>query len=204
MTRVILVRHGQTLWNALGKYQGHTDVPLNEVGIEQARKVAKRLAGENISAVYASDLSRAKDTAKIIAQKHGLEVETDKKLREMNFGLWEGKTYNQIQEEYPQLVKVWISDPQLLQIPQGETFSQVQLRAIRALKEIIRRHNINETIVVVAHGLTIISIICAVLEIDLKNMWKIKQGNTGISIIEFYDNNGILTLFNDTHHLSVS
>lgn len=204
MTRVILVRHGQTLWNALGKYQGHTDVPLNEVGIEQARKVAKRLAGENISAVYASDLSRAKDTAKIIAQKHGLEVETDKKLREMNFGLWEGKTYTQIQEEYPQLVKVWISDPQLLQIPQGETFSQVQLRAIRALKEIIRRHNINETIVVVAHGLTIISIICAVLEIDLKNMWKIKQGNTGISIIEFYDNNGILTLFNDTHHLSVS
>jgi len=92
VTKIILVRHGQTLWNNIGKYQGHTDVPLSKTGIEQASKVAKRLKNDKITAIYSSDLKRAKQTAEIIALEHNLPVITNTRFREINFGVWEGKT----------------------------------------------------------------------------------------------------------------
>ncbi|KJS80178.1 MAG: phosphoglycerate mutase [Peptococcaceae bacterium BICA1-8] len=203
MIRIIFVRHGQTAWNDLGLYQGHTDVPLNKAGIEQASKAAQRLKSEKLSAIYSSDLLRAKQTAEIIAVEHNLTVNTMTEFREINFGVWEGKTYKEINETYPQLLKTWLSEPENLKIPEGETFSEMLKRVWEGLKTVLAKHQ-DETVILVAHGGTIGALICNILEIKLNNLWRIKQGNTGITIIEFYEEKGILTLFNDTYHLQIS
>lgn len=92
MLELTLIRHGITAWNAQRRFQGHTDTPLSEQGREQARRLAARLAGERIDAIVASDLSRALETARAIAAPHGIDVRTDARLRESNFGAWEGLT----------------------------------------------------------------------------------------------------------------
>jgi alpha-ribazole phosphatase len=200
MTKVILVRHGLTLWNHELRYQGHADIPLTEEGYQQAEKVAQRLAKEKIDAVYASDLGRAANTAKAIADKHGLLVGLLPDMREIHFGQWEGKTYVELQQLFPELVKDWFAQPADLAIPEGETFRQVKERAYGALLRLAQEHK-GQTIVVASHGGTIRAVLCAVLDIDLNKLWQIKQDNTAVSILEFYDTKAMVALVNDTHHL---
>ncbi len=133
MTKVILVRHGQTLWNHEMKYQGHTDVALTEEGIRQAELVAVRLANEPVTAVYASDLSRAFVTAEHIAAKHGLTVASVPALREICFGDWEGLTYDGIDERWPGLLEKLYSFADEVEIPGGESFPIVKERAYTAV-----------------------------------------------------------------------
>ncbi len=135
MTTLLLVRHGETDWNAEGKLQGHTDRPLNEYGRRQARTLADRLAGESIDALYASDLSRARETAEILGEKLGLAVALDPDLREKNWGNWEGLT----------------SDERLHIAYEGETSEDHRERTLRAVQRIVERHP-GERIVVVTHG----------------------------------------------------
>ena len=101
MTEILLARHGETDWNSGRRVQGHTDIPLNAAGVEQARALAEQLAGEPLTAVFSSDLSRALDTARAVAAVHGLEVTVDPRLREKNFGTWEGLTDVEIAERFP-------------------------------------------------------------------------------------------------------
>jgi uncharacterized phosphatase len=135
MTELLLVRHGETDWNAEGKLQGHTDRPLNDYGRRQARALADRLAGENIDAVYASDLSRARETAEIVGEKLGLTVAVDPDLREKNWGNWEGLT----------------SDERLHIEFEGETSETHRDRTLSAVQRIVERHP-GERVVVVTHG----------------------------------------------------
>jgi broad specificity phosphatase PhoE len=135
MTELLLVRHGETDWNAEGKLQGHTDRPLNDYGRRQAQALADRLAGEDIDAVYASDLSRARETAEILAAKHGLTVVVDPDLREKNWGNWEGLT----------------SDERLHVEFEGETSEAHRDRMLTAVERIVERHP-EGRIVVVTHG----------------------------------------------------
>jgi broad specificity phosphatase PhoE len=135
MTELLLVRHGETDWNAEGKLQGHTDRPLNDYGRKQAKALADRLAAEQIDAVYASDLSRARETAEIIAAVLGLEVAVDQDLREKNWGNWEGLTSEErLQIEF-----------------EGETSEAHRDRTLDALQRIVARHP-EGRIVVVTHG----------------------------------------------------
>ena len=110
--RLLLVSHAQTDWNVQGRFQGHTDIPLNEHGRRQAKLWQKRLASEAIHAVVASDLLRAAQTAAILAAPHGLDIRTDRRLRELSFGDWEGLTYAEIQERYPTALAAWQHDYQ--------------------------------------------------------------------------------------------
>jgi broad specificity phosphatase PhoE len=135
MTELLLVRHGETDWNAEGKLQGHTDRPLNDYGRRQARALADRLAGESIDAVYASDLSRARETAEIVGEKLGLTVAVDPDLREKNWGNWEGLT----------------SDERLHIEFEGETSEAHRDRTLSAVQRIVERHP-GERVVVVTHG----------------------------------------------------
>lgn len=204
MTKVILVRHGQTLWNLEMKYQGHCDIALTDKGIQQAELAAGRLADENISAVYASDLNRAFKTAQCIAAKHDLSVTAIPELREINFGDWEGMTFEGISDPInnhwsEEMTKVF-SHPGDAQIPGGETFRQVKERAILALNQLVAAHP-NQTIVVVSHGGTIRTVLCALLDINLNNLWKIKQDNTAINMLEYFDEQVFVSLVNDVHHL---
>ena len=135
MTELLLVRHGETDWNAEGKLQGHTDRPLNDYGRRQAQALADRLAGENIDAVYASDLSRARETAEIVGERLGLTVAVDADLREKNWGNWEGLT----------------SEERLHIEFEGETSEAHRDRMLSAVQRIVERHP-EGRIVVVTHG----------------------------------------------------
>ena len=135
MTELLLVRHGETDWNAEGKLQGHTDRPLNDYGRRQAQALADRLAGESIDALYASDLSRARETAEILGAKLDLAVVVDPDLREKNWGNWEGLT----------------SDERLHVEFEGETSEAHRDRTLSAVQRIVERHP-DGRIVVVTHG----------------------------------------------------
>jgi broad specificity phosphatase PhoE len=135
MTTLLLVRHGETDWNAEGRLQGHTDRPLNPYGRDQAKALAERLAGDGIAAVYASDLSRAVETAEIVGERLGLAVVVDPDLREKNWGSWEGLTG--AERDGVEYV--------------GETAREHSERILRAIRRIAERHP-DERVLVVTHG----------------------------------------------------
>jgi alpha-ribazole phosphatase len=201
MTKLILVRHGQTVWNKELKYQGHTDIELSAEGQQQAELVADRLKDEKVAAVYSSDLTRAFVTAQTIAGRHNLPVTTIPELRELKFGEWEGLTYKAISEGWPAEMGLLYTHTDEVQIPGGETFRELKDRAAGAVAKLIEQHR-NETIVVVSHGGTIRTILCETLDIHLNHLWDIKQDNTAVNIVEYYDERTIVALVNDSHHLT--
>ncbi|MCR1898058.1 histidine phosphatase family protein [Irregularibacter muris] len=200
MTRLYLIRHGETLWNRKGKAQGMKDIQLTDVGIRQANYLAEHLKNENIDIIYASDLSRAYDTAEIIGKHINKSVIPLPGIREMNFGQWEGLTTNEIKEKYHGIFNDWSLKPHNTQIPEAETLLQVQTRSLKAVKEIIEK-NPNKNIVMVSHGVAIKTIIFGLLDIDLSYYKKIRQDNTAINIIDFKKDYNVLVQLNDTCHL---
>jgi probable phosphoglycerate mutase len=132
---LLIVRHGETDWNAEGRLQGHTDRALNELGRRQAKALAERIAGDSISAVYASDLSRARETAEILGERLGLTVVIDPDLREKNWGSWEGLTGSE--RDRVEFV--------------GETTEEHSERILRAVGRIVERHP-DERVLIVTHG----------------------------------------------------
>ena len=142
MTDFLLARHGETDWNREHRVQGHTDVPLNAAGLEQARRLARRLADVGLEAIYSSDLDRARTTADAVARSQGLEVRVDADLREKHFGSWEGLTDVEIAQRFPDAVRGGWGD--------GETSDEVTTRVLGALERIRSRHD--GPVLVVAHG----------------------------------------------------
>lgn len=200
--RIYLVRHGETEWNALMKFQGQTDVPLSDRGRQQAGLLGERLAGEKFQGFYASDLTRAYETAAIISRHHGLNIETIPELRELNFGAWEGLTNKEIKESFADEVKRWWENPLSTRIPGGETLGEMVERSVVAVKKIVERHN-GENVVVVSHGGAIRSIVGSVLGMDLNKYWRLRLDNACLNIIDFPEwEKGILMLFNDCSHLN--
>lgn len=203
MTKVFLIRHGETLWNKELKYQGHADIALSPIGLKQAKMAAEAMSAQPISAVYASDLSRAVATAEKIAERFELGVQQKTGLREISFGLWEGLTYTQIEEKWPGMAKQLFEDATSIEIPEGETFLAVQNRTLPVLEEIIAK-NEGKTIAVVSHGAAIRTILCGLLEIPLRNLWKLRQDNTAINVIECFGEKRVVSRMNDTHHLGIA
>jgi len=201
MTRLYLVRHGETEWNHSLRYQGHRDIPLSERGRVQARKIARRLSTEKLDAAYASDLSRALETAKTIAEPHRLDVKIMPELRETNFGDWEGLTYAEIDSRFHEVMKGWRTNPRETRIPGGESLGDMAERCWLGLNKIIE-DNPDRNVLVTAHGGIIRIAVATVLGMNLNDYWKIKQDNVALNIIEFYDQDkAILCLLNDTCHL---
>jgi alpha-ribazole phosphatase len=152
MTTLLLVRHGETDWNAAGRWQGHSDVALNARGREQARTLSEELAeGEPVAAIYSSDLGRARETAEIIGARLGVPVGTDPRLREIFFGRWEGSTTAELEQRFPDEVAAWRADDGSSRFGGGETYVEMGERVVEALQEIAARHP-DEAVVVVLHG----------------------------------------------------
>ena len=150
-TRLIAVRHGETAWNRVSRIQGHTDIPLNDAGLWQARQVGEAVAGEGIDAIYSSDLQRAADTARAIGRAAGVPVQLDVALRERHFGELEGLTHDEISTRWPEQARRWRGrDPDYG--PQGgETLQDFHARCVGALTRLAQRHP-GQTVVLVAHG----------------------------------------------------
>lgn len=200
MTRIFFVRHGQTGWNASFRYQGQTDIALNEFGLSQAELVARRLKREQITAVISSDLCRAQVTAQKIADVCHVPLTTELAFREIHFGLWEGQTYDVVRQKWPKLLKELYDSPDEIVIPGGESFNQVQARAMIAVNQLIHKYA-EQNIVVVSHGAIIRTIICQALNLGLNQVWNLRQDNTAVNLIEYVPERAILALLNDTHHL---
>jgi len=147
-TRILLARHGETEWNRVGRWQGHADQPLNETGRRQAAELAARLAGDGITAVYSSDLARARETADAVASRLRLDVVEDEGLREIDVGSWSGLTRAEVEQRFPEGYARWLAG----EIGHdGETREQLTARVVSAVERIAAEHPA-ETILVVTHG----------------------------------------------------
>lgn len=200
MTKLIFIRHGQTEWNVLGRYQGQTDVALSPLGVEQAQKLAANFPVDKIEAVYASDLKRAMTTAKCVADRFRLSVTPCKSLRELNFGDWEGLTYDEIVAKWPEALSNFFQHPDILKIPHGESFPELRARALACVEKIVAKHP-EETVAVVAHGAILRTILTAALHMDLKYVWTIRQFNTAVNIVTYTESGTTVELINGTGHL---
>lgn len=195
--RLILVRHGETDWNAQHRYQGWSDPPLNEVGLRQAAALAARLAGEQVGAFYASDLQRATQTAQIVAEGHGQPVATDPRLREISFGDWEGATFDEIRARWPGEADAWLDDSLRVAAPGGETLAQVAGRVQDALDDIAEKHAA-QTVLLVAHGGTLRVLLCLALDLDVRAHWRFRLDAGSVSELGVYGGKATLVKLNVT------
>ena len=203
MIRLILARHGETAWNVQHRYQGRTDVELNDAGRRQAAALARRLAQEEIHAIYASDLRRARQTAQAIAGRHGLPVRSAPRLREMSFGAWEGLTYAEIEERDAQTLAAWRADPASVSPPGGETAAQVADR-VQAFLDDLARVRQDRTVLLVAHGGTLRMLLCLALGLDFSHFWQLRLDGASLSELCIYESTAVLNYLNDTHHLAAT
>jgi len=185
MPKVILVRHGKTVWNAEGRYQGKMDIPLNEEGREQARRVGEALKDFPIKAVFSSPLSRCRDTAEEIAKHHGLEVQVKDGFKEIDHGEWEGLLASEVEEKYPELLKLWRTKPAEVQMPKGESLKDVYDRAVKTFEKVVSQFSPEDLIVIVGHDATNKVLMCHLLGTDLNKFWAFKQANCGITVLEY-------------------
>ena len=199
-TTILLIRHGQTDWNAQGRWQGHVDIPLNEVGRQQALLLAERLQAWPISAIYCSDLRRAAETAAIIARQLDLEPVVDQLWRERHGGEFQGLTQLEIEERHPQS---WARLKQgIVDLPGGESSQALYSRVQAALDELLRRHA-GEIVAVVTHGGTLRTVIGYVLNLPSEVAIRVQVGgNTGLTIVTASeDRPPVLERLNDIAHL---
>ena len=205
--RFLLVRHGETDWNRAGKFQGQIDVPLNDNGRNQASLAADFLKTIAIDFAFTSPMSRPKETAQIILKdRPSSTLHEDADLREIGHGLWEGKFEAEIKAEYPGELERWQSHPESVQMPEGENLQDVWTRATAAWQKIIAQiGNQPQTGIVVAHDATNKVLLCNLLGLGLADIWKIKQGNGAVTVIDYPDGiegQPVIQALNLTSHLS--
>jgi probable phosphoglycerate mutase len=198
-TTILFIRHGQTDWNAERRWQGHLDIPLNEIGQQQATAVAHRLAHWPIQAIISSDLRRSAETAQIIAQRHNLQPLYDTAWRERNVGDFSGLTTSDIAEKYPE---EWAKRHNAIwEMPNAETHDALRERARCAFEQVRTTYN-GQTVAVVTHGAILHALMAQIMGINQEWYGRFSiGGNTGLSIVEDRDGRIVVTRLNDTAHL---
>lgn len=201
MGKIYLIRHGQTDSNSGRRFQGRIDTPLNASGVEQAVKMAEYLQDKKIDAIYSSSLLRAQSTAQALARVKNMPVMVREELQEISFGDWEGLSFDEIHDKWPQQIELFFSNPELCLPPNGEKFADVQQRARKLLDEILAEQGENKDIAIISHGGVIRTLIFSLLNIPLANFWKINIHNAAISTFSVWDGNFIAEGINDYHFL---
>ena len=201
-TRIIAVRHGETDWNAGARIQGQRDIELNAKGQWQASRAAQALADADqpVGAIYSSDLARAHETARCIARALGLAVRTDARLRERGFGDYEGKTFGELEQRFPEQTARWRARDPRWAPPSGETLVTLHERILTGTNELARRH-LGEQIVLVAHGgvLDMMYRIATRQDVDAPRTWEL--ANASINRLLWTPQGLSLVGWSDTRHL---
>jgi probable phosphoglycerate mutase len=200
VTRVIAIRHGETAWNVDSRIQGQLDVGLNDTGRWQAHRLALAMADERLDAVYSSDLYRAWDTARAVAAGAGLEVRTDETLRERGFGVFEGLTFNEVEQRFPEESRRWRERDSTFGPRGGETLADFFARATDSVAAIAARHR-GGHIAVVTHGGVLDALYRAAsrIAIDAPRTWQL--GNASINRLLHGELGFTLVGWSDTFHL---
>ncbi|MCR4403267.1 MAG: histidine phosphatase family protein [Firmicutes bacterium] len=200
-TRVFLVRHGETEWNAAHRFQGHRDIPLSAGGELQAERLSHRLARESLAAVYASDLSRAVATAQAIARPHGVPVVELRELREIDMGEWEGMSFEELQRTRSSDVSRWLEDTTNNPIPGGESYANLMDRVVPKVMELVSAHP-DASICVVSHAGPVKMVLCDALGITPDSRHRIRLTNGSLSAVEYCPGKAPrVLLMNDSCHL---
>ena len=203
VTKVYLIRHGETEDADARRYKGHLDVPLSGRGVEQIKQLTSYMVrncsgllnearcGANkeqdtLDAVYTSTLGRAIESAEIIARPFGLTPLVVEGLKERNFGLWEGMTFDEIREKWPEAFTAWADNPVQFSPKEGESTLEVKERALKAFNGITQRHG-GEAIAIISHGGIIRIILCELLGMPLENIFRIEQDFAALNVIELWD-----------------
>lgn len=203
MTEIIIIRHGETEWNIMGRFQGHSDIPLSPEGRRQAELLGQNLAIDAVDKIYASDLIRAVETAQPLAARFGLVVERDAALRELNFGAWEGRYFSEINEETPDMMKMFYRDPESIDIRGIENFQEFRRRVAGRVRA-IAAENKGKRVVLISHGASIRILFTDILSMPIRAIWHVSQFNTAVNRIRFEDDGfATITLMNDVAHLTV-
>lgn len=199
-TIVYLIRHGETEWNKLGKFQGSTDIALSEDGIKQAYLAAKVLKGK-FDHIYTSPLSRAKQTADIIGEASKVTAQIESEIKEINFGLWEGLTFEEIKERYPKEFISWRNPLEGYLMSDDISIRNAGIRAGNAIRRLVEEHQ-GQRIALVAHGGILKAGLIDLFEWDMTMYYKIFLGNTSITKLVFKKKDSpILATLNNTSHL---
>ena len=204
-SRIFLIRHGETNWNKEGRFQGQIDIPLNENGKNQARKTFEYLRNISFNKAFSSSMHRPYETAQIILQNSkDLKIERIDSLVEISHGLWEGKLEAEIREQWPVLLKNWHDKPEEVIMPEGESIKDVSERSIEAFNDICLSQKDNDLTLLVAHDAVNKTLICNILGLNYSNIWMIKQGNGGITVIDLFNDPSkppVISALNITTHL---
>jgi ribonuclease H / adenosylcobalamin/alpha-ribazole phosphatase len=197
----VLLRHGQTPMSVQKRYAGRSDVPLTDVGRQQAAAAAKRLASAGLGAIGTSPLLRAAATAQEVATVTGAAVVTDDGFRETDFGAWEGLTFAEVRERWPGELTAWLADPDVAP-PGGESFIEVSTRVTAALNRVLAARA-GQTVLIVSHVTPIKTLVAAALLAPPAALYRMHLDVAALSEIDWYaDGPAVLRSFNDTGHLS--
>ncbi|RKX68945.1 histidine phosphatase family protein [candidate division TA06 bacterium] len=202
MTRLFLVRHGQTYWNVEQRMQGWKDSPLTDIGINQAKQLSESLKNEIFNAIYTSSSGRAVQTAKILKNNRDIKIVKNDNLRELNFGNWDGHLFSELENKFPDKFKQLKENPHLFESPLGESFLIAQNRVLFAINRIILNH-FGENILIISHAIVIKLIISYYKKQHIRDIWNtppIEQ--TALSIIEIDNRFVNIVRYGDTSHLS--
>ncbi|MCT0213016.1 MULTISPECIES: histidine phosphatase family protein [unclassified Synechococcus] len=204
--RLLLVRHGETDWNRQGRFQGQIDIPLNPQGRHQAEAAGRCLTSEPIQRAYTSSMARPRQTAELIlANRAGIPLTSLRGLVEIGHGLWEGELEEAIARGWPELLAAWKRAPDTVQMPEGENLQEVWDRSISTIRTIAGSLADSESALVVAHDAVNKTILCALLGLSPADIWMVKQGNGGVSVIDFPADPAhsapVVTCLNLTAHL---
>lgn len=195
------LRHGETAWNAEGRLCGRTDVPLSDVGRHQAQLLALRVEALPTEALYSSPLSRALETACLVGQALGREPVVDGRLAELNYGAWEGRTFDEIKRTEPAVYRAWDEDPGELAPPEGETGVHLIERATPFLEDVAQRHR-SGNVVVVCHKTVCRLLACHIMGVPLAEYRRrIPMENAALNIFEAVEGKWRMVSLNDTSHL---
>lgn len=196
-TRLFLVRHGDTIDEETKKvFKGSMDIPLSEKGRARLQKASQFLARFNFDHIYTSGLSRCIESGKIIAEPHNIKTEIAEAFNEIHFGIWEGRSFEEIDEENPTEFRRWVKNPDIHTPPQGESLADAQQRSVDIFNEIISRHRGQNT-VIVAHAGILRLIFASILGMKLSEIFKIGQDYGCINIIDIYkDDITVIKLLN--------
>ena len=200
-TVTLLLRHGQTPMSVQKRYAGLSDVPLTEVGVQQAAAAGKRLASARLTAIVTSPLARAVRTAEEVAAATGAPVEADEGFRETDFGAWDGLTFAEVRERWPAELTAWLADPAVAP-PGGESFADVSTRVEGALRRVLAGHQ-GRTVLIVSHVTPIKTLVAAALLAPPPALYRMHLDVAALCQVDWYaDGPAVLRSFNDTGHLS--
>ncbi len=201
ITRITAIRHGETAWNVATRIQGQLDISLNDTGYWQAEQTGLALAGESVDAIYSSDLARAYETALAIAKHHGLDVQIDRGLREREFGIFQGKTFAEIEAQLPEQAMLWRKRVPDFAPEGGESLLQFRVRVTQCLS-VLAAQNVGKQIIIVSHGgvMDVIYREATGLELQAPRTWQL--GNASINRVMFNGEHFSLIGWSDTSHLA--